>query len=107
MLAYYHLPSREALYMKLGQGSIDLSRYILKESPKTEQSLLSKLFGIKRTQQPQIVTVTPEKVNVKKTTPCDGRHGAQLRAVGLLPSHPRRRRDGICQRPRTGWNSIP
>ncbi|MDE6525459.1 MAG: TGS domain-containing protein, partial [Paramuribaculum sp.] len=30
MLAYYHLPSREALYMKLGQGSIDLSRYILK-----------------------------------------------------------------------------
>ena len=67
MLAYYHLPSREALYMKLGQGSIDLSRYILKESPKTEQSLLSKLFRIKRTQQPQIVTVTPEKVNVKKT----------------------------------------
>ena len=47
--------------------SIDLSRYILKESPKTEQSLLSKLFRIKRTQQPQIVTVTPEKVNVKKT----------------------------------------
>ncbi|MDE6524538.1 MAG: hypothetical protein K2L66_03155, partial [Paramuribaculum sp.] len=39
----------------------------LKESPKTEQSLLSKLFRIKRTQQPQIVTVTPEKVNVKKT----------------------------------------
>ncbi len=67
MLAYYHLPSREALYMKLGQGSIDLSRYILKESPKTEQSLFSKLFRIKRTQQPQIVTVTPEKVNVKKT----------------------------------------
>ncbi len=67
MLAYYHLPSREALYMKLGQGSIDLSRYILKESPKTEQSLLSKLFRIKRTQQPQVVTVTPEKVNVKKT----------------------------------------
>lgn len=67
MLAYYHLPSREALYMKLGQGNIDLSRYILKESPKTEQSLLSKLFRIKRTQQPQIVTVTPEKVNVKKT----------------------------------------
>lgn len=67
MLAYYHLPSREALYMKLGQGSIDLSHYILKESPKTEQSLLSKLFRIKRTQQPQIVTVTPEKVNVKKT----------------------------------------
>ena len=67
MLAYYHLPSREALYMKLGQGGIDLSRYILKESPKTEQSLLSKLFRIKRTQQPQIVTVTPEKVNVKKT----------------------------------------
>lgn len=67
MLAYYHLPSRDALYVKLGQGSIDLSRYILKESPKTEQSLLSKLFRIKRTQQPQIVTVTPEKVNVKKT----------------------------------------
>ncbi|MDE5724075.1 MAG: RelA/SpoT family protein [Paramuribaculum sp.] len=67
MLAYYHLPSRDALYVKLGQGSIDLSRYILKESPKTEQSLLSKLFRIKRTQQPQIVTVSPEKVNVKKT----------------------------------------
>lgn len=67
MLAYYHLPSRDALYMKLGQGAIDLSRYILKESPKTEKSLLSKLFRIKRSTQPEVTVVTPEKIDMKKT----------------------------------------
>lgn len=68
MLAYYHLPSRDALYMKLGQGAIDLSRYILKESPKTEKSLLSKLFRIKRSaQQPEVTIVTPEKIDMKQT----------------------------------------
>ena len=70
MMAFYKLPTRDALYYKLGSGELSLDGYVLKDSPKTEKSLLSKIFRIGRPttrkgEGPAIVT--PEKIDTKKT----------------------------------------
>lgn len=69
MIAFYHVPNREALYYRLGSGELSLDGYIVKESPKTEKSLLSKIFRIGRSSKRDCGTVitTPEKINTKET----------------------------------------
>ncbi|MBD5308696.1 MAG: bifunctional (p)ppGpp synthetase/guanosine-3',5'-bis(diphosphate) 3'-pyrophosphohydrolase [Bacteroides sp.] len=47
MMAYYHTSTRDQLFMRLGTGQISLDRYILKQSPKTDKSLLAKLLRIR------------------------------------------------------------
>ncbi len=71
LLAFYHIPSREILYYKLGSEELSLDGYIFKDSPKTEPSLLKKIFRIgtknktaAETTGPRIIT--PEKINTKE-----------------------------------------
>lgn len=70
MMAYYHLPTRDAMLLRLGRGELSLDGYIIKESPKTEKSLLSKLFhrrlNTKKSTE-SVNIVTPEEINVKQT----------------------------------------
>ncbi|MBO4995721.1 MAG: bifunctional (p)ppGpp synthetase/guanosine-3',5'-bis(diphosphate) 3'-pyrophosphohydrolase [Muribaculaceae bacterium] len=71
MMAFYRLNSRETFYMKLGNGDISLDGYILKDSPKTEKSLLSKLFRVRGKKKEQAAAAPPQKekpeINTKKT----------------------------------------
>ena len=69
MMAFYHVSTREQLYLRLGDGSISLDGYILKESPKADKSLLSKIFripGIKKSQD-QPSAPAPGSINMKET----------------------------------------
>jgi len=52
MMAYFRITTREELYLRLGRGDISLDGYILRESPKTDQSLLKKIlrFGRRKSQ---------------------------------------------------------
>ena len=71
MAAFYHVPNRDALLYRLGSGELTLDGYILKESPKTEKSLLSKIFRIGRNSRksscPGLSVITPESINKKET----------------------------------------
>ncbi len=69
MVAFYHVPNREALHYRLGTGELSLDGYIVKESPKTEKSLLSKIFRIGRSNRKNssLVVTTPAKINTKET----------------------------------------
>ena len=71
MAAFYHVPNRDALLYRLGSGELTLDGYILKESPKTEKSLLSKIFRIGRNSRksscPGLNVITPESINKKET----------------------------------------
>lgn len=72
IMAFYHVPSREALYQKLAQGEISLDGYVLKDSPKTSPSLLKKIFRIttgkngKDTAAAAPTIIKPEKINPKE-----------------------------------------
>ncbi len=69
MMAFYKVTSRDALYYKLGTGELSLDGYILKESPKTEPSLLQKIFRIGRTapRPAEPPLIVPERINLKET----------------------------------------
>lgn len=72
MMSFYHVPSRDEFYQKLGTGELSLDGYILKESPKTEKSLLSKIFRIGRKignkeDEQSVIVKTPENIDRKKT----------------------------------------
>ncbi|MCI9607691.1 MAG: bifunctional (p)ppGpp synthetase/guanosine-3',5'-bis(diphosphate) 3'-pyrophosphohydrolase [Muribaculaceae bacterium] len=69
MVAFYHVPNREALLYRLGTGELSLDGYIVKESPKTEKSLLSKIFRIGRTSRKDsgAAVTTPKEINTKET----------------------------------------
>lgn len=69
MMAFYKVTSRDALYYKLGTGELSLGGYILKESPKTEPSLLQKIFRIGRTttRMSEPPLIVPEHINLKET----------------------------------------
>ena len=75
IMAFYHVPSRDALFQKLGQGEISLDGYVLKDSPKTSPSLLKKIFrittGISRKNadtpaETESAPAKPEKINPKE-----------------------------------------
>lgn len=73
MMAYFHVPTREQLYLRLGNGSISLDGYVLKESPKADKSLLTKLFrmgsvGKKKTEKkPEEPQPPHQAINMKET----------------------------------------
>ncbi|MDE5688932.1 MAG: RelA/SpoT family protein [Paramuribaculum sp.] len=71
MAAFYHVPNRDTLLYRLGSGELTLDGYILKESPKTEKSLLSKIFRIGRNSRKSsgtdLTVNTPDKINKKET----------------------------------------
>lgn len=70
MLSYYKQPSRDAFFYKLGSGELSLDGYVLKDSPKTEKSLLAKIFRIGRTSTPrneEPPLLTPGKIDMKRT----------------------------------------
>lgn len=72
MMAYYKVPSRETFYYKLGTGELSLEGYVLKESPKTEKSLLQKIFRIGRnnnanSNHAEPPLIIPEHINLKET----------------------------------------
>ncbi len=72
MMAYYKVASRETFYYKLGTGELSLEGYVLKESPKTEKSLLQKIFRIGRNNnannnQAELPLIIPEHINLKET----------------------------------------
>lgn len=77
MMAFYHVPTRELLYQKIGSGEANLDHYVLRESPKANPSLLKKIFriGVKKNSSkvskespadkgPK--TIVPDKVNTKE-----------------------------------------
>lgn len=72
MMAYYHVTSRENFYYRLGTGELSLDGYVIKESPKAEKSLLSKIFRIGRRimvreGDKEITVITPPEIDRKKT----------------------------------------
>ena len=73
MMAYYHTSTRDQLFMRLGTGQISLDRYILKQSPKTDKSLLAKLLRIRpgsksKIQEPKSTLPSPSPaINTKET----------------------------------------
>ncbi|MDE7410558.1 MAG: RelA/SpoT family protein [Paramuribaculum sp.] len=70
MMAFYHIPTRDTLYYKLGAEEISLEGYILKDSPKTSPNLLKKIFRIgtknKSDDKSAPKIITPEKINTKE-----------------------------------------
>ncbi|HAB40486.1 MAG TPA: GTP pyrophosphokinase [Porphyromonadaceae bacterium] len=72
IMAFYHVPTRDAFYQKLGQGEISLDGYVLKDSPNTSPSLLKKIFRIsvksrKNTETtPEEAKPEPPKINPKE-----------------------------------------
>lgn len=73
IMGYFHISSREQLYLKLGNEEITLDGYVLKDSPKTSAGLLKKIFRIGRGIQPSVqasaerkLLPEPEKVNPKE-----------------------------------------
>ncbi|MBD5422715.1 MAG: bifunctional (p)ppGpp synthetase/guanosine-3',5'-bis(diphosphate) 3'-pyrophosphohydrolase [Bacteroides sp.] len=75
MMAFYHCPSRDTFYYKLGTDEISLDGYVLKDSPKTSPGLLKKIFRIgagKNKPEPQEAgprIIIPEKINMKEVYP--------------------------------------
>ena len=75
MMAFYHCPSRDTFYYKLGTDEISLDGYVLKDSPKTSPGLLKKIFRIgagKNKPEPQESgprIIIPEKINMKEVYP--------------------------------------
>ena len=75
MMAFYHCPSRDTFYYKLGTDEISLDGYVLKDSPKTSPGLLKKIFRIgagKNKSEPQESgprIIIPEKINMKEVYP--------------------------------------
>ncbi|MCH5318512.1 MAG: bifunctional (p)ppGpp synthetase/guanosine-3',5'-bis(diphosphate) 3'-pyrophosphohydrolase [Paramuribaculum sp.] len=73
MMAFYHVTSRESFYLRLGNGDLSLEGYVIKESPKAEQSLISRIFRIGRRRNNDrdddsgIIINTPENIDRKKT----------------------------------------
>lgn len=69
MTAFYHVKNKEELLYRLGAGELTLDGYVVKESPKTEKSLLSKIFRIGKTTKKEspVTIVTPKKINKKET----------------------------------------
>lgn len=69
MTAFYHVPNKEMLLYRLGAGELSLDGYVLKESPKTEKSLLSKIFRIGRSSKKEngVTLITPREINKKET----------------------------------------
>ena len=75
MMAFYHCPSRDTFYYKLGTDEISLDGYVLKDSPKTSPGLLKKIFRIgagNNKPEPQESgprIIIPEKINMKEVYP--------------------------------------
>ncbi|MDE6101117.1 MAG: RelA/SpoT family protein, partial [Paramuribaculum sp.] len=46
IMRYFHISTRDTLYLKLGSEEITLYGYVLKDSPKTSPGLLKKIFRI-------------------------------------------------------------
>ncbi|MDE6323276.1 MAG: RelA/SpoT family protein [Paramuribaculum sp.] len=46
IMRYFHISTRDTLYLKLGSEEITLDGYVLKDSPKTSPGLLKKIFRI-------------------------------------------------------------
>ena len=70
IMSFYHINSRESLYLRLGSGEVSLDGYVLKDSPKTSPGLLKKIFRIgtgKNSSDGKPRIVTPEKINTKET----------------------------------------
>ncbi len=67
IMAFYHVPTRDAFYQKLGQGEISLDGYVLKDSPNTSPSLLKKIFRISVKSRKNTET-TPEAVSYTHLT---------------------------------------
>lgn len=72
MMAYYHVTTREDLFLRLGRGDISLDGYILRESPKTDQSLLRKILRFGRRKPvagstPEAPTTPTDHINTKET----------------------------------------
>ncbi len=71
MMAYFHVTTREELYLKIGNGEVSLDGYILKNSPKSDKSLLAKIFRIRSGKSKKAEESEPippaEKINPKKT----------------------------------------
>lgn len=71
IMAYYKVPSRDALYYKLGAGELSLEGYVFKDSPKTSPGLLKKIFRIGTGKSKSAAAagpriIKPEKVNTKE-----------------------------------------
>ena len=69
MMAYYHITTRDDLYVKLGRGDISLDGYILRESPKTDKSLLKKFLRIGRRKTSASATGAPDGNGTVRNTP--------------------------------------
>ncbi len=69
IMRYFHISTRDTLYLKLGSEEITLDGYILKDSPKTSPGLLKKIFriGTGRSATPKALpTPPPPPVNPKE-----------------------------------------
>ena len=75
IMSFYHVPTREALYQKIGSGEVDLNGYVLRESPKTNPGLLKKIFRLgtrgtastkTKAKEKERSVVTPDKINTKE-----------------------------------------
>lgn len=73
MMAYYHVTTRESLYLNIGSGNITLDGYVLKDSKKADKGLLRKIFRLPRLrstspaksgEQPEVYV--PDKINTKE-----------------------------------------
>ena len=73
MMAYYHITTRDDLYVKLGRGDISLDGYILRESPKTDKSLLKKFLRIGRRKTSANATGAPDGNGTVRNTPINTR----------------------------------
>lgn len=69
IMRYFHIPTREQLFYKLGSEEVTLDGYILKDSPKTSPGLLKKLFRIgtgRTSSAPATEESAPAKINPKE-----------------------------------------
>ena len=46
MMAYYHVTTRDDLYLRLGRGDISLDGYILRPAKDSDKSLCKKFSGL-------------------------------------------------------------
>ncbi len=75
MMAYYHLTTRDDLYLRLGRDEISLDGYILREGPAPDKSLLKKILRFRRRKdQPAAdnaaegqTVITPAEIKTKET----------------------------------------
>ena len=71
---YFKLDNPQELYYLLGKEEIALDNYVLKDSPKTSPSLLSKIFRIRGRRKRDDADaksrlVTPDNINLKEVYP--------------------------------------